>query len=308
MPRIDDLPADRRAVLQLLLKQGKSYDELADLLRIDPATVRARALDALDRLGPAGATGLEPARQEEICDYLLGQQAASERAATRRFLEGSGPGRAWARVVAGELRPLAGEALPDVPAERAEVDEAFDALDARREARRRQARSSRLGGVLLLGAAGLVVALVIVFVLGGSDGNDNGAATTTARSATGTTAGAPQVLGQVNLNPPKGSQSKAIAAVTLLRQNGETDILFQGQDIPPNRRGDVYALWVTGPAGSARLGFTPRVGKSGKLRFPGALPPNVDLARYDTLLLTRETTANPDKPGPVVIGGALPRA
>ena len=37
MSRLDDLPADRKAVLQLLLKQRKSYDDLSGLLRIDPS-------------------------------------------------------------------------------------------------------------------------------------------------------------------------------------------------------------------------------------------------------------------------------
>src|SRR5206468_3279744 len=78
-------------------------------------------------LGPRDGAQLAPQRRAEVADYLLAQQSASERAATREFLEGSAAGRAWARVVAGELRPLAGDALPAVPAEGAEVEEAFDA-------------------------------------------------------------------------------------------------------------------------------------------------------------------------------------
>src|SRR5436190_997331 len=49
MTRIDDLPADRRAVLELLVRHGKSYDELATMLRIEPEKVRERARDALER-------------------------------------------------------------------------------------------------------------------------------------------------------------------------------------------------------------------------------------------------------------------
>ena len=52
MSRIDDLAPDQRAVLQLLLKQGKSYVELATLLRITPDAVRDRAVAALEELGP----------------------------------------------------------------------------------------------------------------------------------------------------------------------------------------------------------------------------------------------------------------
>jgi hypothetical protein len=308
MSRIDDLPADRRAVLQLLLKQGKSYEDLAGLLRISPETVRDRAHDAMARLGPADGAGLDPAGQDEVADYLLGQQSASARASTRRFLESSPEGRAWARVVSGELRPLAGDALPDIPAEADEVHEAFGALEARKEARVRQAKSSRLGGVLLLAAIGIAVAFVIVFVVSGSS-DDNGTSGKTSAStpaATTTAATQPQVIGQVNMKAPAGASSNAIAAVTLLRQGQETDILFQGQHLPPNRRGDVYALWAVASDGSAvRLGFTPRVKANGRLRFPGALPSTVDISKYTGLEVTRETTANPASPGPVVLVGKI---
>lgn len=309
MPRIDDLPADRRAVLQLLLKQGKSYDDLATLLRIEPQTVRERARDALDRLGPANAE-LDMAEQDEIADYLLGQQSASERAATRDLLETSAPGRAWARVVSGELRPLAGDGLPEIPSERAEVDEAFGALEARKAARERQAKSSRLGGVLLLAAVGVAVAFLIVFVISGNDDDDGTAATgTTAAQTTGTTGGSgQQVLGQVNLNPVEGSDDKGIAAVTLVAQGDQTAMVFQGQDIPANGRGDVYALWVITNENAARLGFTPRVGNKGRLRFSGPVPESVDLSQFDAMVLTRETERNPRTPGKVIIAGSLPRA
>ncbi len=309
MPRIDDLPADRRAVLQLLLKQGKSYDDLASLLRIEPDTVAERARDALDRLGVGGAgiVDLDMAEQDEIADYLLGQQSASERASTRDLLETSAPGRAWARVVSGELRPLAGDGLPEIPSERAEVDEAFGALEARKAARQRQAKSSRLGGVLLLTAVGVAVAFLIVFVISGND-DEGGDTPTTAAQTTGTTSGSgQQVLGQVNLNPVEGSGEKGIGAVTLVAQGDQTAMVFQGQEIPANGRGDVYALWVITSENAARLGFTPRVGKKGRLRFSGQIPDGIDLSQFEAMVLTRETTENPKTPGKVIIAGSLPR-
>ena len=310
MSRIDELPADRRAVLQLLLKQGKSYDDLAALLRIEPEIVRQRARDALDRLGPLGAD-LDPAGQDEIADYLLGQQSASQRASTRDLLETSAPARAWARVVAGELRELAGDSLPEIPAERAEVDEAFDALQARKVARERQDRSSRLGGVLLLAAVGVAVAFLIVFVLSGGDDDDAGnesASPGQAAAQTTTTAGQ-EVLGQINLNPVEGSPSAdALAAVTLVRQGDATNLIFQGQDLPANTEGNVYALWLANEESAARLGFTPRVGKRGRLRFTGQLPQDVSLADFSAMILTRETEADPQTPGAVILAGALPEA
>src|SRR3954452_11276422 len=108
MSRIDDLAPDQRAVLQLLLGQGKSYVELSEMLRLDPEAVRQRAVAALDELGPRGGDPPGGERRAEIADYLLGQQAASQRRATRELLESDAAARAWARVVAGGVGPLGG--------------------------------------------------------------------------------------------------------------------------------------------------------------------------------------------------------
>ena len=329
MTRIDELPADRRAVLQLILKQGKSYDELASLLRIEPDKVRERARDALDQLGPADGSGLALERQDELSDYLLGQQSTTSAERTRELLEESAAARAWARVVSSELRPVAGDALPEIPADRAEraapppPAPPREPRAPRRAPREREGRepqvdltprsrmprarpSSRLGGLLLLGAVGAAVAVFIIFVVSGSNDDGNSKAPVPENQKTQTASGTPRVLGQINLNPPQGATSKALAALTLVQQGDETDILFQGQGIPPNQTGDVYALWVTGNGRVARLGFMPRVGKSGKVRFPGALPNNVDLSKYTTLLMTRETSASPTRPGSVILSGRLP--
>ena len=48
MSRLEALPADQKSVLQLLLRQGKGYDDLSGLLRLDADEVRSRAYDALD--------------------------------------------------------------------------------------------------------------------------------------------------------------------------------------------------------------------------------------------------------------------
>jgi hypothetical protein len=121
MSRIDSLPADQKSVLQLLLRQGKGYDDLSGLLRLDVAEVRSRAHDALDALGP-GAGGVPGPRRKDIADWLLGQQGPDDAAATRVFLEGSPASRSWAQAVASELEPLAGGRLPEIPTAAAPSD------------------------------------------------------------------------------------------------------------------------------------------------------------------------------------------
>src|SRR4051812_10854442 len=120
--RLDDLAADQRAVLGLLIQQGRSYDEIAHLVSTEPAAVRARAHASLTALAPVhdaadtGSSGsLTPGLAAEIGDYLLGQQAPAAQATTRQLLEASAGARAWARGVAGELRTLQGDRLPDIP-------------------------------------------------------------------------------------------------------------------------------------------------------------------------------------------------
>ena len=71
MASLDELPPDQRAVLDLVLQRGRSYDDIARLLSIDRAGVRARALAAFDGIGPD--TGLAPESRALITDYLLGQ-------------------------------------------------------------------------------------------------------------------------------------------------------------------------------------------------------------------------------------------
>jgi hypothetical protein len=78
MAAFDDLPADQKAVLQLVLRQGRTYGEIAGLLKISEDTVRDRALTALDALGPAGER-LPADDQDAVADYLLGQNGGAGR-------------------------------------------------------------------------------------------------------------------------------------------------------------------------------------------------------------------------------------
>ncbi|HYF25751.1 MAG TPA: hypothetical protein VD931_08450 [Baekduia sp.] len=302
MSRFDSLPADQKAVLQLLLKQGKSYDDLSGLLRTTPEAVRDRALTALDTLGPEDAAGLSPERQDEVADYLLGQQSASGRAATREFLEASAAGRSWARAVAGELRPLAGDALPEIPADTVEQEEAFDALDARRRVREENQQRSRVGGYVLLGAVALGLTLVVLLLTGaiGGDDDDKGgdAAATTATTA----AGQPQVLAQINLQPAnEGSEALGVANVVAQGEQRAIAVIAQGLAASPR-----YAVWLySSPTKAQFLGFAPPVTNSGeaKGRLQGLAPLPENAEQFSQLVITRERVDRPKQPGTIVLRG-----
>src|SRR3954464_13827848 len=114
MSGIKERSVDQMAVLGLVLRQERPYAELAGMLDMDEAEMRGRAQEALDALGPDDGAGLPAERRAEIGDYLLGQRGDDERTETRRFLEESPPGRAWARTVADQLTELK-DPLPEIP-------------------------------------------------------------------------------------------------------------------------------------------------------------------------------------------------
>jgi hypothetical protein len=123
MSSFDSLPGDQRAVLQLVLERGRNYDEIASLLSIDRAAVRDRALAALNTLGPS--TRVPPERRALIIDYLLGQLPDQLNDQTRERLASSAVERAWARLLARELAPIASKPLPDIPPSQASTETAI---------------------------------------------------------------------------------------------------------------------------------------------------------------------------------------
>ncbi len=312
MASLDTLTDGQRAILQLLLRQGKSYDDLATLLKSDLDAVRARARGAVAAIG-SDAPELSDAHRDEIADYMLGQQTASQRAATREFLEGSPAGRGWARSVASALSPLANGELPEIPAEREEVAEAFEALDARAARAIEVEKSSKLGGRLIAAGIGVVLAIAIILALSLGADDDPGTAansptsTTPQTQATTPTGDVFEVKAQGNLRPPDGEGSaKAEVAIVHFPDNDQYRLAFQATGLPPSSsRGSSYGVWLYTSAKENRfLGFPDTlVGSDGKLETVSDLAPDTPL--YREVLLTRETAENPKKPGTIILRGRM---
>jgi hypothetical protein len=323
MSRLDALPADQKSVLQLLLRQGKGYDDLSGLLRLDADEVRSRAYDALDTLGP-GAGGLDAERRHEIADWLLGQRDPEEAAATRAFVDGSTAGRVWAHGVARELEPLAGDRLPELPAEAVATtvtpapaaahetdDEAEDAPTPFAPAATASPRVSRRGGALLIGGAlaAIAIAVVLVIVLGGGDDNKPSSTATQAANTTSTQA-QPKVRAQVNLTAPKGAPvKKAVAIVQFVELNGQEAINAATQGLP-NSKKVVYGLWFYNSKSQAKLiGGFDQTDNKGHLVLQGQLPKGVDISSYKDLVITREKpSTNPTSPGAIYLRGSIQNA
>ena len=333
MASLDSLPPDQRAVLQLVLKQGRTYDEIAKMLSIDRAGVRDRALAAFDALGPQ--TRVPPERRALITDYLLGQLPERVTEQTRERLGESASERAWARVLASELSEISRDPLPEIPVdsgreeavatgapEKEPAPEQDDTIPAdyglgEPDAGEERPSSRRGGAVLLgLGAVAVVVAVVIVIIASSGGSKKKTAAPTpstptssavastpsTGTAGTGTTGA--QLVAQVNLVSPGGGK-KTAGVAQVIRQGANTGLVIVAQGVPPNTNHDAYAVWLyNSPSDSHILGFVnPGVKPDGKLQTAGVLPANA--SHYKQLLVTLETQAKPTAPGRIVLEGAL---
>jgi hypothetical protein len=143
------LKPDQRAMLQLLLERGQSYDDLASVLGVENGEVRERARAALTELG-----GSDPDADVGLTDYLLGQADPIGRADAVRHLQSDPDTLALAEKIAAQLQLLAPDAeLPELP--RAKGRPVRAAEPAGREPRREPpARGAPAGRSRLAGASG----------------------------------------------------------------------------------------------------------------------------------------------------------
>lgn len=315
MTAIVDLSREQRAVLSLVLGKGRSYAQIASLLAIDEQAVRERAHAALAELAPRDGTPPPPARRTEVGDYLLGQQDAEHATTTVDYLQGSAVGRAWARSLAAELRGVAAAALPEIPSGGG-TTAPLPTTPARREPAKQSTHApsgdsvdfaaavSRRGGAVLLAAvaavAVLVLALTGVFAGGGHRKPSRAAASST------TPAPPPKIVGQVNLKPPRRG-ARALGVATLLQQGTAGGIYLQITGLQATAgTNSSYAAWLYNSRSSAEpLAVGTPVKSDGKIGGLARTP--ADIANYRALILTRETTTRPTRPGAIILSGQLPK-
>jgi hypothetical protein len=331
MSGLDELPPDQSAALSLLLRQRKSYAEVAELLGIGERPVHDRAQAALVMLAPRRARELPPERRLEVGDYLLGQQpGVAERLRTRTYLGSAEPARAWANELTALLAPFAGASLPEVPASSGAATAATSA--APREPQRvadlaaasspsatassasgvssstpvggasapapDSARGSRTAGAALL--AVIAVAVIVAVVLITSGGGSHAKKTTTEASTTTTTGKGkgPKVEDQITLKAVHPGD-KIIAVVYVLSEGSKRAFFIAAQNLPPTR-GFYYAIWLyDSPTHYLALSRSPTVGSKHSIEGGSALPPQA--SEFHEILLTEETKSKPTHPGLVIM-------
>ena len=155
------------------------------------------------------------------------------------------------------------------------------------------------------------MAVVLYLVLsGGEDPAGEPAVSadpTPVATATPAPTAAPQVADTIPLR--SASAADATGTMTVYLQDGRLLFALEAQGVPASA---AYGVWLTGPGDRARrLGFTNPVGEDGRLGIQG--PGEDDIARFPKLYATyarvvvsRETTEDGRRPGPVVLSGKLP--
>lgn len=266
MASYDQLPAQQQAIVDLILKRGQSYDQLADKLGMPVARVRELARETLTGLAPLSAAEVDDGWRAQIADYLLGQQSAPEAAATRGHLRRSEAARAWSRSVLDSLDHLyANGDMPTIPAGDGSPEPtggpaaetgpgAPPASDGRRtdselspEARAIVRRRRIAGGAAIAVALALLLLVWPVGLLTGggdddaADGADNGDAPAQAAGED------PRILGQVLLRPVGDADREAHAGLVFVTEGQDGPDLNIQAILEPSGERQAYEVWLTGP-------------------------------------------------------------
>jgi Sigma-70, region 4 len=303
MATFDQLSDEQRAIVELVLRQGKSYDELSDMLGLPETRVRELARDALVDLAPITVRGVEEDWRGQLADYVLGQQAGPEATATRGHLRRSEAARSWTRSLLDALEQLYPNG--DVPA----------IPDGERGSRRAAAAAPGPGGApsalspqgaaavrrrQLIAAAGvgvLILVAVLVWpgkVLTGGDDDEPSQAST----------GSQQQGGGEGSPIPTDMEGQAILA----RQRGQNQLLVTATGLEPSTQNTAYQVYLSNGERDRRSLGAAVTDQQGNLSGGGPLPRN--FRDYEFIDLTSVTVTGQGRnqrfeDGPVVLRGLL---
>ena len=259
MATFDQLSAEQRAIIELVLKQGQSYDQLSDMLGLSTTRVRDLARQALVRLSPVSAAAVGDEWQGQLADYLLNQQSGPEVTATRGHLRRSEAARGWARSVLDSLEQFYGEKdIPTIPEgdgrperkrrEPREPREPRERRPRRELSPEAQAAVKRRRLVGLGAVAALLLALVVfVWPVGVLTGDDDSEAASSGGGADtqGAGQGQARLVGQLPLRPVEALEGDANATGQAgIVANGDVLQLVVQARLPQNERNEAYEVWL----------------------------------------------------------------
>lgn len=291
MATFDQLSPEQRAIVELVLRQGKTYNELADMLNLPAGRVRELARDALVELAPVSVRGVEEDWRGQLADYVLGQQSGPEATATKGHLRRSEAARSWARSLLDSLEQFyENGSVPAIPegergrAKRAAVDRS---TPAREPAFKRSSFGAGFFGAL--GAMGAAIAavlgiillfVVLVWPVGLLTGDDDA-------SSAGDSQQAAQAGGNQNQQAANG-QPAGIAIV--VDRNGKKQLLVQAARLAPSGQNEGYYVWLYNSPDDAKSLGGQVTDQQGNYQAIGTLP--ADFRTYKYIDMTRQQVGN----------------
>jgi Sigma-70, region 4 len=309
MATFDQLSAEQRAIVELVLQQDKSYEELAAMLGMPEARVRELARDALVELAPVTAGRVEEDWRGQLADYVLGQQAGPEATATKGHLRRSEPARSWTRSLLDSLEQLypngSMPAIPDGERGRAPRRAAPPPGAAAPDGELAQDAGAAIGRRRLLAAAAAAAALVLAAVLiwpvgvltGGDDGG--GEESQAAGAEPQAAGGESQAAGE-----QQGATANTSGQAIIARQTGRPQIIVTAQGLTPSTQRSAYQVWLYNSEQDRKSVGAQVADAQGNLQAGGALPS--DYRRYRFIDVTAVAVSGNDfRTGESVLRGLL---
>jgi hypothetical protein len=291
MATFEQLTAEQRAILELILRRGQSYEQLSEKLDLPESRVRELAREALVELAPITAQRVDEEWRGQLADYVLGQQAGPESTATRGHLRRSEAARSWARSLLDSLDDLYGDPHPAIPdgerakggrgkREAAAASSPAPSPEAKPARPARQPLSREGGGAFRkrrLAVAGGVLALLLLGLLlwpiGLLTGDDEGGSEQAASKPKSSNASA-------------GANAKTRGQALVFERAGKQQVLVTAVGLAPSSDKQAYEAWLFNSNKDAKsLGLTV-TDQQGRLQGGAALP--ADYAKYKFIDLSLE--------------------
>lgn len=254
------LTDDQRAMLRLLAQNDESYEDIAALKGVSVEQVRSEVKAAL-----AAAAAAE-------------QETSAPPSPPAEAPEPPDPPK----------KPAA-QPLPETPAVAPPPSPAKPAAGLRRPPAAERKRLLIFAGA---GLAAVAIVLILIAVIGGSSGGS--ASPTTAESGSAETASsANPKLTQAKLEPVGGGEAEGQAVFGRLKK--KIILLVEAVGLEPNPQGTSYTIWLyKSPKLALRVGSI-KVTKSGGLRAPFQLTPEIFAAVlsrvFDQIYVSRTNDA-----------------
>ena len=311
MATFDQLSPEQRAIVELVLRQGKTYAELADLLNLPEPRVRELARDALVELAPVSVRGVEEDWRGQLADYVLGQQAGPEATATKGHLRRSEAARSWARSLLDSLEQFyENGSVPAIPdgergrgARRTQAQPAAAARD-RGDTQARPAlgvsdpvtRRRLLAGA---GALALVLLALLVWPVGLLTGDDDD---------TGSADSAEPAAQNTGAQGQQAADGRPAGIAIVVEQDGKKQLLVQAARLSPSGQSEGYYVWLYNSRGDSKSLGGQVTDQQGNYQAIGDLP--ADFRDFKFIDVTRQrigNDANIKHSGDSVLRGSMPK-